>query len=923
MTGYQKRNLTRSIVIGLAATLVVVLAALIGLLDILERPLSDRRATWCQFHTPEPTDQLIHLDIDDNALEDIHSWPWPRGIWAQILDELRLAGSRTVAFDVMFTEPQQDGQSTDQELENDDVRFARAIAAHGRVILPVNLTLTPENPRHRQAINAMIAQPELIQKWDNYRAAMSDSDPTAPPTITQDDYLIVRRRALYELLSKQLHLNRYLPTPLTLERAREMFFPDADPALTSSPQMRLLEKQFAKAQASQLIYRGPVAFRAPRDMMVASDIAPPIASLGAWILHSGFVNVIPDRDGVVRHVPVVIKHNDVVYTQLGVALAQLHLSDDTHRIIAFEGQSFHYINLPLPSIPTNSKNQVLIPWTGPQQDWQGVVGHRQHVAIGYVWEAARLARSIDTNRATADRAINDLYRLALDPAKVITIDPDSDAWQDDQARAQRIASVLEELASLGYPDALKDTPAAQLSEQEQTILAAIAAIRVIPEQLERLHQLLQNRRAELRERLTGKAVLIGWTASGLGDVITTPLHTRSPGVIAHGAVFNGILTSSFKREAGPLLWLPLVLLMGAIGTALAIVLGPGYSATAVSLLSVLYGVINGLVLYDWQGLQLPLAAPVLALATAWLTCMLSAFVFERRERARITRRFQNYVDPTLVSYVIENPDKARLEGEARTMTVVFTDLEGFTRLSSTIHERVVPVINRYLEQMIPPIHEHRGYVNKFLGDGIMFFFGAPRENDRHAQNAIAAIMEMQKRMGPFNESLAAEGLPSLSMRVGMTTGRMIVGDAGSGQRSDYTVMGDQVNLAARLESANKACGTSILINDTAAEMIQDQYLLRPVGRLQVVGRSEAVMCFEPLCPLKQASYPQKKMVELTHKMIQAYTEQRWDDCLNHAQELAKIDKVCSKLADLYRHNVALQRDNPSPGFDGRIELTSK
>lgn len=990
MTGFQKRHLTLTILLGAALTTLVALAMLTGLLDPIERRLSDQRTAWCQFHVIPPTDELVHLDIDDSALDEIHRWPWPRGIWAQVLDELRFAGARTVAFDVLFTEPQDappplamreqagDASAADAQAVNiplgDDARFAAAVAAHGNVILPVSFSFGQFKDDQKLAIRAIVEDQALLSSWEHWQKhfqtpqdhthatatrpatqaatqpatqaattqpenpadnfdpfkaiyiATHDEpiDPQVLARVSRDDFLLARKQAMFLILANAIRFQHSEPELYTRQALRQRFFPEMDPAITSSPQLRLIEQQYAKATAYHAI-RPPTAwvYRPLPDAIVADDLTLPIPILAQAAEATGFVDVVPDPDGVVRQVPGMIRSGHENFTQLGLALAQLHLGRD-NRAVVFDDDGLTFLTRHVPVvIPHDRQGRIVIPWRGKVDDWQDVVGAEHHLAIGYVWEAASMAASLNANRRTADRAIYDLYRLALDEAKARQMLAQPLDFEDDAARAKLISAVLAELESLGYPGAIEEVPASERTADEQTIVAAMSAIKAIVGQNENLSQLLAARRADLKRRLEDKAVLVGYTASGLGDIITTPLHRRSPGVIAHGAMFNAIATSSFWSQASWWSELLVVIMMGAIGTLLAIGLAPAISAASLAGVLVLYALLNGLVIFDQYAIQLALAGPLLAGASSWLGCTLFEFILERRERARITRRFQNYVDPTLVSYVLENPDKARLEGEARTMSVVFTDLEGFTKLSSAIHERVVPIINNYLEQMIPPIHAQHGYVNKFLGDGIMFFFGAPRENTQHARSAINAIMEMQHLMTPFNEQLKAQGLDGLHMRAGMTTGRMIVGDAGSGQRSDYTVMGDQVNFAARLESANKATGTSVLINDAAAEAVQDQYLLRPVGRLQVVGRSEAVMCFEPMCLLTEAGLPRRKIVNVTHDMIQAYTEKRWDDCLSLARTLLELDPSMSKLVALYEKNITHQQQNPDADFDGRIELTSK
>ena len=300
------------------------------------------------------------------------------------------------------------------------------------------------------------------------------------------------------------------------------------------------------------------------------------------------------------------------------------------------------------------------------------------------------------------------------------------------------------------------------------------------------------------------------------------------------------------------------------------------------------------------------------------------------ERKHVTRRFESYVDPALVKYVIEHPETEHIDGEARELTVVFTDLEGFTALTERLREGAVPLLNEYLRLMVPLIRGHNGYRNKFLGDGMMFFYGAPERNPDHAIHAVATVLKMQEMMVTFNELIAdrrkhlCDDLPVLSMRTGVSSGQMIVGDAGPQEASDYTVLGDTVNLGARLESANKQLGTRILLSERTVELLpNDLFLLRPIGRLQVVGKTQAVMTYEPLTHLSQATARQKRTAELHRALVESFVKADFTNCLKIVGE-ADRELGPLKLTALYRELSERHLLHP-PGrdFAGQIVLHEK
>jgi class 3 adenylate cyclase len=300
------------------------------------------------------------------------------------------------------------------------------------------------------------------------------------------------------------------------------------------------------------------------------------------------------------------------------------------------------------------------------------------------------------------------------------------------------------------------------------------------------------------------------------------------------------------------------------------------------------------------------------------------------QRKHVTRRFESYVDPALVKYVIEHPQTTHIDGEVRELTVVFTDLEGFTTITERLREGAVTLLNEYLRLMVPLIRNHNGYRNKFLGDGMMFFYGAPEKNPDHAIHAVATVLKMQETMARFNELIAArrrhsgDDLPLLTMRTGVSSGQMIVGDAGPEEASDYTVLGDTVNLGARLESANKQLGTHILLSERTVQLLPpDLFLLRPIGRIQAVGLTRAVMTYEPLCHLSAATPAQLQSVELHRRLVERFAGSDFTGCMEIARRV-ESELGAHKLGALYRDLCAQHlRTPPGPAFTGQIILNEK
>jgi class 3 adenylate cyclase len=562
------------------------------------------------------------------------------------------------------------------------------------------------------------------------------------------------------------------------------------------------------------------------------------------------------------------------------------------------------------------------------KDWQTAWDpkrrdQRAHVPINAVWQVVQTQDSIKINNSTADRVLGeDLHELLPDLVEAyrkLKLAP-----ADYQARAKAINQALPDVST--FLKQFKEI--ANPNDEDKKQLAALQylydGLSKILSENQRLATQLESQRALLHEKLSGKAVLIGSIASGNAyDLKPTPLHAKCPGVMVHGVVANGILQGESWRFAPRWITLVLTFIFGLATTALVMYTSPWKAALCVVGLALTYLLINGILLFDKLNIIVGVAGPMVVMMMTRLSCQLVEILVEIAERTRITRRFRAYVDPALVQYVVEHPEKDVMGGEEREMTVVFTDLAGFTTVSEKLKEKVVPLLNEYLDLMTGVIHRHGGYVNKFLGDGIMFFFNAPRDNPNHAADAAATVLAMQPVIEEFNKSLVQRGLPAINMRAGIATGPMIVGDAGGTGHSDYTVIGDNVNLSARLEGANKATGTKVLMTSRTAEMFGDRFVTRPVAKLQVKGKSEGVITCELLADAKTATGDQKAIAALSKAVFDHFVAGRFADCLVAVEELEKRFGE-SKFTAMYREEAeAYLKSPPTNGFDGSIVLTEK
>ena len=931
MLRLRRKLLLETLLIGVAITSLVILADVAGLLNPLENWSYDQRVLHCQPPTQTPTTQLVHLDIDDRSLEVIGAWPWPRGKLAAMLDELARAQPRAVALDIIFSEPQDishESQSDGTYLAVDhDALLAAAIQRLGCVIVPA--VLFSDQPAASPLATAILA--ELKKNLELTEAQLLDrlhrQGWNVPGFESQVASLFfpLRRAAVFDRLSEHA-----LPTPSSTV-----------PIDHASPLANIIRQQTERVASIDAISRLALSILpASAGGAVATANGAFLAPLPPFIQAAkgaGFVDFF--SDGTVRTVPLLARHGDRFYPQLGLALA-LRMLDVGPKDVEFNADSITLhrpgspdIVIPVHTGTTGLKERGLpllldIPWFG-SRDWETMYDSpnhahsKQHVPILKLWQVGELKRKIRANCRDADAAL--LIALVFtNQNRAKEYEAHRPAADDVAARIAFIDKTLAEKDVKGWAAQLAALPIAQQDADSRKFLIAYQQLTAVLPQLSQLRQDLKDQRAELARDFGGKAVLFGWTATGAAaDLVPTPLHDRCPGVVVHGAVFNAVMTGHFwRRPPGWILYL-ITFSCGLFTAAIA----AGFSALRGLLCTLLllcaYLLVNGLLLFGHFNLLIGVAAPVLTIGIVWAGCLLFRIIVETREREHIKDRFRAYVDPVLVNFVLEHPERASLEGQVKELTVVFTDLANFTALSETLGEKSVSLLNDYLGRMVPIIRKYRGYVNKFLGDGIMCFYGAPADSPTHAADAVRTALDMQSAMATFNETLAVQGLGPLMVRAGISTGKMVVGDAGAIDASDYTVLGDAVNLGARLEGANKFFGTRVLVTARTAGQSAAHFLFRPLGRLLVVGKTEGVDVFEAICPLDRATEEQKHSVELTRAMVAAYQAGQFEACL---QTIAEINRqpLDSKLMAIYRERCEKYlREPPSGPWDGTIALTEK
>ena len=425
---------------------------------------------------------------------------------------------------------------------------------------------------------------------------------------------------------------------------------------------------------------------------------------------------------------------------------------------------------------------------------------------------------------------------------------------------------------------------------------------------------------ELREKI----VIVGTSAQGLLDLRSTPVREDFPGVEVHANLISGFLDQTIMHRPAEILAVSVLTLL-LIGIPFAILLPRLSALTSTAAVAGVLVVLVAINLYAWksQNYVLNIAAPLTLLGLLYLLNMAWGFFAETRSRRLISGLFGTYVPKELVAEMSKNPEEYSMRGESRDMTVLFSDVRDFTSISEGLSpEGLRDMMNAYLTEMTEVIQHSRGTIDKYIGDAIMSFWGAPLNDPEHATHGLEAALAMQKRIRALDEPFAKRGWPILNIGVGLNCGVMNVGDMGSRFRRAYTVMGDAVNIASRLEGLTKEYGVGILVTENMVKEAPG-FVYREIDKVVVKGRQEGLAIFEPLGRIGEVGETQLQEVDRFHKALELYRKQRWDEAANLLQSLAHAAPA-SKLYKLYLKRIAHFRENPpGPAWNGLWVFTTK
>ena len=424
--------------------------------------------------------------------------------------------------------------------------------------------------------------------------------------------------------------------------------------------------------------------------------------------------------------------------------------------------------------------------------------------------------------------------------------------------------------------------------------------------------------------LKDKIILLGTTAPGLLDLRVTPVGETYPGVETHANVISGLLDGKLYVKPDYAIGFEVVVLVFA-GLILAFAL-PLLTATRAMLLSA--GVVAALValnfwMYLGYGLVLPLASALLMAFTAFALNMSYGYFVESRSKRELANLFGTYVPPELVDEMVKDPGSYTMKAANKELTVMFCDMRGFTKLSESMGPtQLQELLNSVFSRLTDLIRANRGTIDKYMGDCVMAFWGAPVDIPEHARLSVKTSLEMANAIRKLNEEHRAKGLPEIGVGIGLNTGTMCVGDMGSSVRQSYTVIGDSVNLGSRLEGLSKVYGVDIVVSESTRKLAPE-FAWQELDKVRVKGKEQAVSIFWPLAPVERLPKELADEIRLWNATLKAYRAQDWDQCDVHLLNLQRSNPQ-KFLYKLYSDRVESMRALPfDPEWDGATNFETK
>ena len=856
---------------------------------------------------PEEDNKIVLLNIDDLAIARVGMFPWSRSIMADGLILMKEMGAEYAVFDIEYTE------------------------------------------KSPMGLNGDFLREEIPKTLDQQFGSLSDNttglfQAIASGNISLDD----AADYVYQLEDLNKAAKKELLTKINeIARDNDNYFGQAaryfEGAYFTVNMLTQYEEEYSAEHKKWVHDNLGVEAKASEDSLhlKATDIRPAIAPIVQNSANVGFPNVKIDPDGVRRRVFLLGEYDGKFFPQLsfqavydifnrpGIEIEKDHILLKEAEV---PGEGVKDIRIPL-----DPEGYFIINW--PRKEFEDsynqlsyyyLVLHKEQEKL-FINNLEIMADAGYLNYYQGDKPLLDTYSYCLSLQQEMFNGGDL-SWMQEYRQIRnyffdeaeifltgdaegRITGRIDELLAR---DDVPETQKERYREIRESVVTSFT-------ETAKLLANLKETRGTLSEKLEGAVCYIGWTGTATTDRGVNPFDATYDNVGTHASVANTLLNESFldKLPQWPsvLAAIILVFLYYKIKSNMTPVQG---ILTGIGFIIVIF--IAGLLFFRFSGIYFPMITPMLSVSATFVAITIVNFLTTSQEKTFIRNAFGQYLSNDVINDLLDNPEKLNLGGEKKNLTAVFTDVKGFSTISEAMDPTdLVNLLNMYLTEMSDIIMDQRGTIDKFEGDAIISFFGAPTDFKDHAYRACLAAVKMKRAENIMNVKIKEENLSPhpLLTRIGINTGDMVVGNMGTAKKMDYTMMGNAVNLAARLEGVNKRYGTWLLMSDAAFESGGNEFATRRLDRVRVVGINTPVRLYELVEEKKELDSDKKQLLEIFDEGLTIFEERNWEKSKTLFQQALKIDLEDGPARYyLERCETYLQKP-PKDSWDGVYTLTEK
>ena len=850
---------------------------------------------------------IVFLDIDDPSIARVGVWPWSRDIMADGLILMKELGAKYALFDIEYTEASPLGVNAkilEDEIPN----------LFGTEFNTIDQNVT-------DLFSAIESGSISIKDASDYLSDLKDMNEEAKTALLNKVSDIARDNDTYLGAAARFFGKAFFTVNM---------LPASEGSLTDEHKKLALDK--IKLNKIKDIDGG---------VRSAGDIRPVIVPILKNAAGIGFPNVTVDSDGVMRTVRLVEEFEGVYTPQLvfsplldllGSPEVDVYKNKITIKDAVLPGKDSADINIPL-----TVNGRMLINW--PKKNYLDSFRHLSYYELVLNKELeSRLIENLknmsDAGYLSYYQGEDDLlavYKYAEDVKNDIFAGGDSSTVQDYIDSRDYFFTEIGNFINSGAEDALlADIDAVILSDEvqkdvKQDYIDIKAEVPTVFSALKDVYISLTDSRERIVKALSGSFCIIGQTGTSTTDIGVNPFEEEYMNVGIDASTLNTILSGKFLDDLPWWYSAVIALLLSLLVMVTVRRFEPIYAVGAGFLFTVLV-LAGGGGFFLLTGVYLNLLAPVLSVFFTGILIFIVNFFMLQKEKSFLRNAFSHYLSSDVINDLISNPDKLNLGGEKKRLTAIFTDVQGFSTISEKLDPTdLVKLLNAYLTEMSNIILDLRGTIDKYEGDAIISFFGAPVEYAEHSAHACLSAVRMRRAEKNINEIFLREKMSPVPLftRIGINTGDMVVGNMGTPKKMDYTIMGNAVNLAARLEGVNKQYGTGILISEETYISGGSDFTARELDRVRVVGINTPVRLYELIEEKSMINNDTLEALEIFHNALEIFEEREWVKAQKNFSKVLKILPNDGPSKKYIERCTEYMKKNPPEDWDGVFSLTMK